>query len=318
MKSFTELLDTVEEALSHIPYPLQPAQLYQPIQYALSLGGKRLRPVMMLMAYNLWRNDLETILPQACAMEMYHNFTLLHDDVMDKASIRRGKACVHVKWDVNTAILSGDAMLALSLRLYGNAPGLDTFHEATVGVCEGQQYDMDFETQADVSEEAYMEMIRLKTSLLFSCSMKIGAQLAQAPAEDADALYHFGRLLGLAFQLQDDWLDVYGDPATFGKQTGGDITANKRTWLLIKAWQLADDLQRSTLQGWMERRDFNREEKIAAFTALYNQLGVGDLCQQRVRQLFDEALSQLDRVGVDASRKGPLRALAGQVMGRKR
>lgn len=318
MKSFTELRDIIEDALAHIPYPQQPAKLYQPIQYALTLGGKRLRPAMMLMAYNLWHDQVQSILPQACAMEMYHNFTLLHDDIMDRATVRRGKPCVHVKWDVNTAILSGDMMLALAYRLYGNAPGLDTFHEATIGVGEGQQYDMDFETAAQVSEEEYMEMIRLKTSLLFSCSMKIGAQLAGAPTPDAEALYHFGRLLGLAFQLQDDWLDVYGDPSTFGKQTGGDITENKRTWLLIKAWQLANPQQRDDMQKWMTSEEFDRTEKVQFFTNLYTQLGVDEACQLRVRQLFHDALAQLDRVGVDEVRKEPLRQLAQQVMGRKK
>lgn len=317
MHNSDTLRTLVEDALAQLPLPSQPARLYEPIRYALTLGGKRLRPVMMLMAYELFREDSETILPQALAMETYHNFTLLHDDVMDHASVRRGKPCVHVRWDENTAILSGDAMLALAYQLYGNVPGLSTFHEATLGVCEGQQYDMDFETCEQVSEDDYMEMIRLKTSLLFSCSMKIGAQLADASEADAQALYDFGRLLGLAFQLQDDWLDVYGDPAVFGKQTGGDIMEGKRTWLLIQALNLANPQQHKALTQWLNTTDAPREEKVRAVTDIYNALGIGALCQARVEALFAQALEQLASVSVSEERKQPLRALALQIMGRK-
>lgn len=317
MHNSDSLRALIEDALAQLPLPAQPARLYEPIRYALTLGGKRLRPVMMLMAYELFREDSATILPQALAMETYHNFTLLHDDVMDHASVRRGKPCVHVRWDENTAILSGDAMLALAYQLYGNAPGLSTFHEATLGVCAGQQYDMDFETSEHVSEDDYMEMIRLKTSLLFSCSMKIGAELAQASETDAQALYEFGRLLGLAFQLQDDWLDVYGDPAVFGKQTGGDIMEGKRTWLLIQALNLANPQQHEALTQWLNTTDVPREEKVRAVTDIYNALGIGQLCQARVEELFAQALEQLASISVPEERKQPLRALALQIMGRK-
>ena len=328
MHSPSSLRTLVEESLAHLPYPPQPAQLYEPVRYALTLGGKRLRPVMMLMAYELWQDHPEDILPQALAMEVYHNFTLLHDDVMDHATVRRGKPCVHVKWEENTAILAGDAMLVLAYKLFGcplieasdgaqTDAARSTFDEATLGVCEGQQYDMDFEQATHVTEDDYMEMIRLKTSLLFSCSLKIGAQLAGAPADEAQHLYHFGRLLGLAFQLQDDWLDVYADPAQFGKQTGGDICENKRTWLLIETLRLANDTQRETLDEWLKMKDFDREEKIAAVTRLYNELGVGDRCQQRVNQLFAEALDQLEAVDLPADRKAPLHQLALRIMGRQ-
>lgn len=316
MHSPDTLRALVEDALPP-PLPPQPAHLYEPVRYALTLGGKRLRPVMMLMAYELFQEDATAILPQALAMEVYHNFTLLHDDVMDRARVRRGKPCVHVRWNENTAILAGDAMLALAYQLYGNAPGLATFHEATLGVCEGQQYDMDFETSTSVGEDDYMEMIRLKTSLLFSCSLKIGAELAGATEAAAQALYDFGRLLGLAFQLQDDWLDVYGDPAVFGKQTGGDIIEGKRTWLLIQALHRASPQQHATLTRWLRTTDAPRETKVQAVTALYDTLGVGALCQARVEELFAQALEQLNAVAVPEERKQPLRALALQIMGRK-
>lgn len=316
MKTAAELRALVENAITALPLPPHPDRLYQPIRYALTLGGKRLRPVMMLMAYNLWQDNPQSILPQALAMEVYHNFTLLHDDVMDHASMRRGQPCVHIKWDVNTAILAGDAMLALAYQLYGTSRGLDTFHQATIGVCEGQQYDMDYGTATHVSEDDYMDMIQLKTALLFACSLKIGAQLADAPDADAQALYQFGIQLGLAFQLQDDYLDVYADPHSFGKQIGGDIIEGKRTWLLIKAHTLADARQRTVLLDCINNSQTPPEEKIRTVTALYNQLNIPALCRVRIEQLFGQALQYLQQINLPEQRRAPLTQLAEHILRR--
>ena len=226
MLTASEIQNTVNEYLNKLSYNRKPASLYAPIQYVLSMGGKRIRPVLMLLSYNLYKNDPETILSTACALETYHNYTLLHDDLMDNADVRRGHDTVHKKWNANTAILSGDSMLVMAYERIMQCdedklrPVLSLFTETALEIGEGQQYDMDFETRNDVTENEYIEMIRLKTSVLLACAMKMGAILADAPAEDAENLYKFGEQMGLAFQLQDDFLDVYGDPKVFGKAIG--------------------------------------------------------------------------------------------------
>ena len=233
MKTSDELFEKVNTFIEKLPYNREPKSLYEPIQYVLSLGGKRIRPVLMLLGYNLWKDDPERILMPAVAIETYHNYTLLHDDLMDNADKRRGNVTVHKKWDPNTAILSGDSMLVVAYQRMASVdkdklkPVLDLFTETALEIGEGQQYDMDFEHRNDVTEDEYIEMIRLKTSVLLACSLKIGAILAGAPVSDAEALYKFGEQIGLAFQLQDDLLDVYGDPKVFGKEIGGDIMCNK-------------------------------------------------------------------------------------------
>ena len=320
------LLNKVNEALNKIAYPAQPENLYAPIRYELSLGGKRIRPVLMLMAYNLFRDDVDSILSNAIALETYHNFTLLHDDVMDRAEMRRGKPCVHKVWGDNAAILSGDAMLILAYRLMTEynqkepeivSKALKTFTEATLGVCDGQQYDIEFETRNDVTEAEYMEMIRLKTSLLLACALKIGAQLADASDSDADLLYQFGEKMGLAFQLQDDLLDVYGDPAVFGKKIGGDILCNKKTYMLINALQMANEQQRTELNQWIERKEFDANEKIKAVRSIYDAVGIRQVCEVKIEELFAESLRALDLVDVEQEKKQGLRDFAHQLMHRK-
>ncbi len=318
------LFKKVNTYISRLYYNAQPAGLYDPIKYVLSLGGKRIRPVLMLMAYNLYKDKVDEILPNAIALETYHNFTLLHDDLMDKADMRRGNMTVHKKWDDNTAILSGDAMLIMSYRMFvENASSmphiikaLNTFNDATLGVCDGQQYDIEFESRQDVSVDEYMEMIRLKTSLLLACALKIGAQLAGASEEDADNLYLFGEKMGLAFQLQDDLLDVYGDPVVFGKKIGGDILSNKKTFMLITSYNMAADDEKKALQEWIDKDSFVPEEKIRAVTEIYNKVGIKDVCLHKIEELFNESIGYLDRVSVEDERKSAMRAFADKLLKR--
>ena len=276
MKS-EEILNLVNSFLENLPYNRKPASLYEPVKYVLSIGGKRIRPVLMLLGYNIFKDNPESILMQACGLETYHNYTLLHDDLMDNADLRRGQQTVHRKWDANTAILSGDSMLVLAYeRMAQCSPEklpavMALFTETALEIGEGQQYDMEFEHRNDVSEDEYIEMIRLKTSVLLACALKMGALLADASAEDAENLYKFGEQIGLAFQLQDDFLDVYGDTKVFGKAIGGDIVSNKKTYMLINAFNLATDEQREELTKWTTAKEFDAKEKIAAVTALYNK-----------------------------------------------
>ncbi len=323
MFTSNELLSKVNDFIANLSYDRKPESIYAPIKYVLSIGGKRIRPVLMLLSYNLYKDNPESILMQACALETYHNYTLLHDDLMDNADVRRGMPTVHRKWDANTAILSGDSMLVLAYQRMAQCdpsklkPVLDLFTETALEIGEGQQYDMDFERRTDVTEAEYIEMIRLKTSVLLACAMKTGAILADAPAADADRLYQFGEQIGLAFQLQDDLLDVYGDPAVFGKAIGGDIVSNKKTYMLINAYQLAGPSQRSELMRWITAVDFDRAEKVAAVTRIYDELGIRGLCEARINQYFDRASEYLAAVGVDDARKEQLRRFAQEMMHRE-
>lgn len=318
-----QLQDKVNTYIDDIVYNAQPERLYSPIKYVLSLGGKRIRPVLMLMAYNLYEEDVDSIMHCAVGLETYHNFTLLHDDLMDCAEIRRGMPTVHTKWDENTAILSGDAMLILAYKLMCKHKSehinkaIDTFTDATLGVCEGQQYDMDFEKRTDVTENEYIEMIRLKTSLLLACALKIGAQLAGAPDEDAENLYLFGEKMGLAFQLQDDLLDVYGNPEIFGKKNGGDILCNKKTFMLINALNIAEGKTRKELEGWISKKEYNPQEKINAVTAIYDEIGIRQLCEKKIKLLFEESLESLEKVKVEDHKKQKLKDFAHSLMGRE-
>jgi len=324
MLNYQELYDKVNLYIENMPYNAQPEGLYAPIKYVLELGGKRIRPVLMLMAYNLYKDNVDDILPNSIALETYHNFTLLHDDLMDRADMRRGHLTVHKKWNDNTAILSGDAMLIMAYKLFTETTNpqmmkaVKTFNAATLGVCDGQQYDVEFESRNDVREEEYMEMIRLKTSLLLACALKIGAELAGASPEDADSLYQFGEKMGLAFQLQDDLLDVYGDPAVFGKQIGGDILCNKKTFMLINAFNRANPTQKAQLQEWVDKTDFVPAEKIQAVTALYDAVGIKAICLDKIEQLFTQSLECLAKVKVDESKKTELKAFADKLLKRNK
>lgn len=323
MLKANEILDLVNNYLDQMPYARKPQSLYEPIKYVLSIGGKRIRPTLMLLAYNLFKDDPQSILMPACALETYHNYTLLHDDLMDNAELRRGKATVHKKWNANTAILSGDSMLVLAYQRMAQCRHdklkevLDLFTETALEIGEGQQYDMDFEHRNDVSEDEYIEMIRLKTSVLLACAMKIGAILADAPAADADRLYHFGEQVGLAFQLQDDYLDVYGDTKIFGKAIGGDIVSNKKTYMLINAYNRANDRQRAELEHWVKLEEFNPSEKIAAITRLYNEIGIDKLAKEKIEQHFRASRKILDEVAIDAQRKTELAAYVDNMMHRQ-
>jgi len=324
MFSSQEILTSVNNFILQLPYDRQPSSLYDPIKYVLSLGGKRIRPVLMLLAYNLYKDDPESILMPAVGLETYHNYTLLHDDLMDNADMRRGHDTVHKKWDANKAILSGDSMLVLAYQRMQQCDKrhlqavLDVFTETALEIGEGQEYDMAFETRNDVTEDEYIEMIRLKTSVLLACAVKIGAILADAPQEDIDNLYQFGEQLGLAFQLQDDLLDVYGDPAVFGKAIGGDITSNKKTYMLINAVNRATPQQRDELMRWITAKEFNRDEKVKAVTALYDQIGIRQLCEEKIGYYFGECRKYLAKVGVDDSRKQELLAYTDEMMRRRK
>ena len=323
MYTSEELLSKVNQFLADLPYDRRPSSLYAPIRYVLSMGGKRIRPVLMLLAYQLYKDDPETILMQAVALETYHNYTLLHDDLMDNADLRRGHETVHKKWNANQAILSGDSMLVLAYERMAQCPKeklanvLAVFTETALEIGEGQQYDIDFEHRTDVSEEEYIEMIRLKTSVLLACALKIGGILADAPADDLENLYKFGEQMGLAFQLQDDYLDVYGDSKVFGKAIGGDITSNKKTYMLINAFNKANDAQRAELMRWVTAKEFDRQEKVTAVTNLYNEIGIDRLAQKKMAYYFDESKKYLNALQVPEERKAELRAYAEKMMVRK-
>jgi geranylgeranyl diphosphate synthase type II len=326
MKQLTsnEIMQMVNDYLDQLPYDRQPSSLYEPVKYVLSLGGKRIRPVLMLLGYNLWREQPEQILMPACGIETYHNYTLLHDDLMDNADVRRGHQTVHRRWDANKAILSGDSMLVLAYQRMQQVPAdklqqvMDLFTVTALEIGEGQEYDMAFETRNDVTEDEYIEMIRLKTSVLLACALKIGAILADAPQEDADRLYRLGEQVGLAFQLQDDLLDVYGDPKVFGKAIGGDITSNKKTYMLINAVNRANDGQRAELERWIAATDFDRQQKVSAVTRLYDEIGIRQLCEDKINYYFELARQTLSEVNIPEAGKQCLSAYMDELLHRNK
>ena len=306
-----------------LPYNRKPEDLYDPIRYVLSLGGKRIRPVLMLMGYNLYREDVDSIMMPALGLETYHNYTLLHDDLMDRADVRRGHPTVHKKWNENAAILSGDSMLVLAYQRVAQCNPemlpkvMELFTETALQIGEGQQYDIDFETRDDVTEAEYIEMIRLKTSVLLACALKMGGLLAGAPSADLEALYDFGEQLGLAFQLQDDYLDVYGDFKVFGKRIGGDILCNKKTYMLINAQLRANSAQRRELEGWLAATDFDEEQKISSVTRLYDEIGIPELAQQKIQFYYELAEKSLAMVALPKEAKQNLWAYAQEMLNRQ-
>jgi geranylgeranyl diphosphate synthase type II len=322
MKSFNEITELVSTEIAKLDWTNEPTGLYQPIEYVLSIGGKRLRPALTLMACNLYTNELQPAIAPALGIEVFHNFTLLHDDIMDRADIRRGRPTVHKKWNDNTAILSGDVMQIAAYQLVGQTPEnklkqvLDLFSKTAREICEGQQYDVDFEIRDEVKAEDYLEMIRLKTAVLLACALKTGAIIGGADANDADELYDFGINLGLAFQLKDDLLDVYGDEATFGKKIGGDILCNKKTYLLIHALKLAERADFDDLSEYLKKSYQQPEEKIKQVTEMYNKLGVKKICEDKMIFYFDKAVANLENLKVESTKKHELRNLAEKLLSR--
>lgn len=298
----SSLLSLVEREIKAQKFGNQPKSLYEPIRYIMGLGGKRLRPILTLLSYTLYKDDVQAVVRYAAAVEAFHNFTLMHDDIMDKAPLRRGKATVHEKWNVNTAILAGDVML---VKVYDMFLSLDSntlpevlrlFNQCAAEVCEGQQWDMEFETKARVTEAQYIEMIRLKTAVLLGFSLELGAVLAGAENSDRQALRDFGVNIGIGFQLKDDLLDVYGDKKEFGKQVGGDIIANKKTFLLIKALEKARGKDRLELHQWLAAKKFDKRKKVAAVTQLYTKLGIRELTEHKAEEFFTRGFSSLGKI----------------------
>ena len=302
MHNYNYYLDLVNKAIENINYPARPALLYEPINYTMALGGKRVRPVLTLMTCEAMGGDVRKAIDVALGIELFHNFTLLHDDVMDNADLRRGKPTVHTRWNENVAILSGDAMLTMATQAMTRVdddivkPMLDILNATAMKVYEGQQYDMDYETRNDVTVDEYIHMIRLKTSVLLGCSCKAGALIARTTSENADTMYNMAVNLGLAFQLQDDYLDVWGDPATFGKEIGGDIVNNKKTFLLINAIDHAAGNEAKELNRWLTDTNSPKQEKIKAVTALYESLGLKDLARNAIIKYSHQALDLLHEV----------------------
>ena len=322
-KQLQAYITEINAEISKLEFGKDPANLYDPIYYIMDLGGKRVRPLLALLAYQLFRNDYLKVMRPALSVEVFHNFTLLHDDLMDRAPLRRGKNTVHEKWNDNVAILSGDVMLVrvydllldMEPRHYGAL--IRSFNRCAAEVCEGQQLDMDFETQLAVSEAEYLEMIRLKTAVLLGFSLELGAKLGGANHQDIIHLRSFGENIGIAFQLMDDLLDVYADSEKFGKKTGGDIVANKKTFLLIKALQLAEGQDRKELSSWLSKEEFIEKEKIAAVRQIYDKLGLENLTRSKMNEYFDRGLIDLEKVTVDVQRKGHLMELANLLMNRE-
>jgi geranylgeranyl diphosphate synthase type II len=318
-----QLTDLINRSLREFDYPTAAKELFTPIRYTLDLGGKRIRPLLTLMAARLFTAKWTDALRPALGIEVFHNFTLLHDDLMDKAERRRGQPTVHTKWGDNTAILSGDAMQSMAYQLVAQTPArhlaavLELFSATALEICEGQQYDMEFETRSDVSQEEYLEMIRLKTAVLLGCALKTGAIVGGASKGNADALYDFGINIGMAFQLKDDLLDVYGDPALFGKNIGGDILNNKKTFLLISALENGTDEQRSEMEAWMARTDYDPAEKIARFTELFTETGARALCELKMKQYYRIGLEALAKVSLSDEAKASLHQLADELMYRE-
>jgi len=324
MQSEAEFQKLIEERLSNLEIGSNPSNLYEPIRYMISLGGKRLRPLLTILCNQLFDGNFEDVINPALGIEIFHNFTLLHDDIMDNAPLRRSHETVHTKWNSNIAILSGDSMFVIACSLMMKVKTeyvkevMDCFLQTAQKVCEGQQYDMDFENQNGITIEDYMNMNSMKTASLLGCSCYIGAICSSASKEDAQHLYEFGKHLGIAFQLQDDILDVYGEKNKFGKQVGGDILSNKKTFLLLTAFNESDNQTKSELLKWTNSTDFNPEKKIEAVVAIYQQLGIKEKAIEKKNYFMNCALAELEKVNVSSKRKKDLLEFAERLMKRER
>lgn len=312
LKSIEELQVVLNQALLELDLPHEPSELYDPIRYLINLGGKHLRPVLVLMIADMYELDLNKVMPQALGIELFHNFTLMHDDIMDEAPIRRGKPTVHKKWNTNAAILSGDVLFVKSYQLIVKTESrflnkiLALFNKTAIEVCEGQQLDMNFEKQVEVSMSSYVKMIRLKTAVLLAFSLKMGALVSDASDEDQENLYQFGIHIGIAFQLMDDILDVYGDKKDFGKQVAGDILSNKKTCLYITAYEKANLVQRKVLDYYFSNQDFEPKQKVSEVIKVYNAIGVKEFCLKMMRENHALAIGNLNAVSVPEDRKSVL------------
>ncbi len=321
MKTIHELQTSIETRIKKHFSDItnSPLGLYEPIEYMMQIGGKRLRPALVMMAFNIYNSTPEKAIDQAIALEVFHNFTLVHDDIMDKSDIRRNIPTVHKKWDENRAILSGDAMLIRAYQLLATpenknlSESLRAFSDIAMKVCEGQQYDMEFETRSDVSIDEYLTMIELKTSVLIAGCLKIGAILGQAPASDTDKLYEFGKNIGIAFQLQDDLLDVYGDMEKFGKKIGNDIITNKKTFLLLKAIEIATGKNAKELCQLINQQD-KPEEKIKKVITIYNSLNIKEITEAKISEYFDDAANSLATIEVESAKKIRLQEFANMLI----
>jgi len=322
MMTFSDALTIINKEIQSIDYPSDPSGLYDPIAYLLTLKGKKIRPALTLLACNLFSDNVDKAINAALAWEIFHNFTLMHDDVMDKADLRRGQATVHKKWDENTAILSGDAMLILSyMYMSKSSPQnltilLNLFSDTAAKICEGQQYDMEYEKRTDISEKEYIRMIRLKTAVMLGACLKSGAIVGGATENDQQNLYDFGILLGTAFQIKDDWLDVYGEPSIVGKKTGGDILCNKKTFLLVTALETAKNEDKEALLYWLGN-NMQSEEKITAVRQLYDKLSVREKTQIVLKNYYNQTISVLQKVSVETTRKKVLEEIAENLIERE-
>ncbi|MDA8595481.1 polyprenyl synthetase family protein [Flavobacteriaceae bacterium] len=320
---FTKYKNDFLGYLQENKYTQEPQNLYEPVNYILSIGGKRMRPILTLMSAELFNESYDNAIPAAMAVEVFHNFTLLHDDIMDDAPLRRGQATVHEKWDVNTAILSGDVMMIYAYEFLRNyepqlfSELMAVFNRTAIEVCEGQQMDVDFEDRNDVSIQEYMEMIKLKTSVLVACALKMGALVGGASKQDAQAMYQFGLNLGLAFQLQDDYLDAFGNPETFGKQVGGDIIENKKTYLYIEGLKTATAEDRKALEQWFTLESFDQEKKIFEVKAIFERSGSKKAIQNEIEKYTDQAIKDLGKLNLSEAKKDQLKAFAHYLMKRK-
>lgn len=323
-EAYQALIDILQKSLVKLNEDLnkKPAELYEPQQYILTLGGKRIRPLLTLIGCDLFEGDINEAIRAANTVELFHNFSLIHDDIMDNAPLRRGKATVHEKWNHNIGILSGDAMLVMAYKELAKCEPehlpqlLALFNQTAIEVCEGQQLDMNFETQNEVSIDSYINMITLKTAVLLGCSLQMGAIVAGADIETQQHIYNFGKEIGIAFQLKDDILDVYGDIDKVGKQSGGDIISNKKTFLLLKSLELASGAQATELHNWINAKSFDKNEKVIAVKAIYDQLKIKELSETELNRHYTSALKNLESISCNVEKKKHLLTFAESLMAR--